>query len=358
MRVWLSTSVLGILMLAAGHASADMHRHTPDPEPTPSIPSPATPQQPSVPASAAAELNHGIVATRAIAQRFSPFAGALDLPGAPGFAALGGSTGMAAGDVSGRWSGWVSGNIGSQRDTFVGTASSGTTASIGAGLDWKATQAVTLGVSVTGSRTDQTTRYNGGSSDTDGLTVMPYVAGSLTDWLSYDVALGYSWNRTDQHRTTAGVVVSGDSRADGYVASANLNAARWYGSVLVTAKAGLVASRTARAAFLESDGTLVRSSASDLVQGRFGVGAGYWLAPVLLSTSVTYVNDFDRTDVRLPGAALQPPNDRDGFVLEAGLTLYGTGAAEGLTASLTASTEVGRRKQESFNVGANVRFAF
>ncbi len=103
---------------------------------------------------------------------------------------------------------------------------------------------------------------------------------------------------------------------------------------------------------------MVAPTANDLVQGRFGASVGWYVDPVLAGVSLTYVNDFAREDTVVPGGGVQPANDRDGFVLEGSLTLYGSGAAQGVTASLTASTEIGRRQMESHTVGLNVRADF
>lgn len=341
------------LMLVAAPAMAGHHDDDDDTAPSAAVVSASNAT------TGATALRHGFLATQFITRRFSPFSQPFTLPGAPAFAQFDDlGTGLAAGDGMKRGSGWVSGNYGSQRNTFPGTRSSGNTFSGGFGADWQLDEMLTVGLSITGSRTDQTTRFNDGSSKTNGLTLSPYIAGRLTDVLSYDLSLGYSWNRTEQDRRTAGVLVTGSSRSGGYVASGNLTAARWFGSFMLTGKAGFVASRSERSSFFESDGNFVQSSANNLFQGRFQVGAAYWLEPVMISASATYVNDFNRTDTRLPGAAVQPANDRDGVILEGGMTFYGSGATDGVTASLTASTEVGRKQQRNFNIGGNLRFAF
>lgn len=329
------------------------------PDPAPSEPQPRSSSQPgSTPSAAQAWPAVVLGATQPIARRFGPLADPFSLPGAPGATDLAGYTGLSAGEGAGGWSVWGAGSVSILENTFFADRWDGTSVTGAFGLDRKVAERVTVGLSVSGARTDLDTPYNGGDAVTDGLTVLPYVAVSITDWLSADLSAGWAWYETRTTRVFAGTTIRGTQPSNGYVVAGNVVASRWVGTMLVSTTAGFVASRDDRAQFAESDGTVVAASASDLVQARIGGTIGWYVEPVLASIGVTYVNDVVRERTIVPGAALQPANDRDAFVLEGALTVYGAGAAEGLTASLKASTELGREDLPSSTFGFDLRFAF
>ncbi|MCT4656647.1 MAG: autotransporter outer membrane beta-barrel domain-containing protein [Cohaesibacter sp.] len=284
---------------------------------------------------------------RIVSDRFSPIQNAFDIPGAPG---SGGVTGLASGDVPSGMSVWGSVANSWSGDNFSATDSGTVSQTATIGLDKAITDRITVGASVTYSHSDTDTNYTVGSIESNGFTLMPYASMQITDWLSADASFGYSRTNTDQ--TVGGV--SSDYDTDGYIGSFNLNASKWYGSVIASATAGLMVNSNKRASYTDSNGIVYQSSSDDLTQANVGLTLGYWMEPMMPYVSVGYAYDIDAEKPSTPGAS----DDADEFKLSVGSHIYGSGEWQHVTGGVSLSTVVGRENKESTTAGLNLKVAF
>jgi hypothetical protein len=193
------------------------------------------------------------------------------------------------------------------------------------------------------------TRFNGGHSHVNGLTVSPYVNISFTDWLTAEITGGYVYNSEKLYRTLPGSA-TGKRHSNGYMFSASLDASKWFGAWLLSAHGGVVATRDKWSAYNESDGTFNAAETNRLVQGIVEGTASYWIEPVMPYLTVSYARDLSRND---PAGG-----DRDDWTITGGLAWYGSGKLEGLTADLSAFLVAGRKRQRNTTVSFGLRWSF
>ncbi len=148
--------------------------------------------------------------------------------------------------------------------------------------------------------------------------------------------------------------VTSDYDAQGYIGTINLSAAKWYGSWLTSAKAGLMVNSNKRATYTDSGGTVYQSSTDNLAQASVDVSVGYWMEPMMPYVSAGYAYDLTSEDPTTPGAS----DDKDEFRLSAGAHIYGSGAWQNVTGGFSVSTIVGREDKENTTAGLNLRVGF
>ena len=286
--------------------------------------------------------------------RFRPQVNGRLLPGAPAGLRRAGITPVAGdgeGPLGDGWTVWTTDSYSWIKDKRPASAARGGSLSLTAGLDKQLTETLTAGISLNGVRSRMTTRFNGGYSHVNGLTVSPYVNITLADWLSAEITGGYVYNRERLFRTLPFFLpVSGRRHSNGYMFSASLDASKWYGSWLLSAHGGVVATRDKWTAYRESDGTPNAAETSRLVQGIVEGTASYWLEPVMPYVTVSYARDLSRNDPQ--------GGDRDDWTFTGGLAWYGSGRLDGLTADFSASVVAGRARQRNATVSFGLRWNF
>ena len=286
----------------------------------------------------------------AIQNHLAPVQNAFDLPGAPPRESD--PAGMAGGDDLFDWSGWASLGGGYNENTFTATKTNGWNAALTVGADTPIGGGATGGLLLSVTRDHTDTVYNTGTIDYTGVSVAPYFSFSINDWLSADASFGGSYANSHQTRTAVGIV-TGDYTTSSYFASANLNAAKWMGSWLLSGRAGVNGSSSTRDAFTESDATVNAASSSSMLQASLGGTIGYWAAPALFYVSSTYVYDISR-----PTPAAGASTDPDELRLSIGATLYGSGETENITGGFSLSKTFLRDEHESTSAEANFRVKF
>jgi outer membrane autotransporter protein len=298
---------------------------------------------------------------RVIGMRFDPIFNPRILPGrGPRTAGAlpDGFVSLASGEESKGLSVWLNTGLNKIENDFAATAYDGYTTSVALGGDYALTPWATAGLSLNYAHTDIDTPFNGGGSETDGFTLLPYANLTLNEWLSADVSVGYAWNDTDVHREVAGTTVTGSQSSEGWLAVGNLKAQTWLDRLFLSGKVGLLYNQDRRSTFTESDGTVNVGRTNNLTQMNVGASVGYWLEPFMPSLSLTYTRDLDREDEEIAGGGPQPPNDKDGLTIGLGLAYYGSGAWKALSVSLLGTMEVLREDLTNNGLSLNVRYAF
>ena len=298
--------------------------------------------------------------TQLINLRFNPVFNPMTFPGSGNLAAVlpEGFTSLAAGEESAGISIWANTSYNKIKDDFVLTAYDGSTSTAAIGADYQLSPKFILGISLNYADTDIDTDFNQGNSQTDGITVMPYANFMFNDWLSMDLSAGYAWNNTEIRRIQTGVAITGEQDSEGWIMAGNLNAQKWFDMMFVSAKTGLLYNQDKRSTFTESNGTVNLGKTNELLQANIGGSVGYWMAPFMPSLSVTYTYDIDREDQVIAGSASQPANDNDGLTVGLGLSFYGTGAAQGLSVSISVTSEFFREDLSNKGISLNARYAF
>ncbi len=325
--------------LAGGAAAYDPNSDYPD-------------DQPQASRSAMLAANRAAVTFRQLGRGLSRqrmLAGHLGNADMPSTAGVTPTAGNAAGPLGDGWSIWDSLDISWLKDKRPAVANDGHSYSYTLGLDKELTDAFSAGVSVNYIHTRLDTTYNGGKSRANGLGVSLTASLALTEWLSLDGSAGYVYNHEKMRRALPWAA-TGKRHSHGYVAAAALTAGRWHGNMLISAKAGVIASRDNWRAYSESDGTLHAARANRLVQGQAEASLAWWLEPLMPYLSLTYAYDLSSNDPNL--------TDRDDFTIGGGFTWYGGGRLEGLSVDIGAAIVIGREDQRNvtFSIGGRWNF--
>ncbi len=287
---------------------------------------------------------------RGLDWRLSARANALRMNGAPGVqAGITPVAGESEGPLGSGWTIWSMYARSWMKDRRAAIANEGDSDSFTVGIDREIGERITAGVSFNYVHTSLDTLYNAGTSKTDGITVSPYASIALTDWLTFEITGGYVHNREKMWRTLPGTA-DGRRHSDGYMFGSSLSAAKWFDSMLLSAKVGLVATRDRWKAYVESDGWAHPARTNRLVQGSIEGSVSWWLDPVMPYAAVAWTYDLSTNDPLLV--------DRDDVTFTGGIAWYGSGRWEGLTADLSGSVVVGRRKQRDGTVSVGLRWNF
>ncbi len=287
---------------------------------------------------------------RGLDWRLSARSGALALRGAPDVApGITPVAGESEGPLGSGWTVWSMYARSWMKDRRAAVANKGDSDSFTFGVDRTLGDRLTLGASINYVHTALDTLYNAGTSRTDGITVSPYASVALTDWLTLELTGGYVYNRERTARTLPWPA-TGRRHSDGYMFGSSLSAAKWFDSVLLSGKLGLVATRDRWKAYVESDGWPHAARTNRLVQGSVEGSVSWWLDPLMPYAAVAWTYDLSTNDPLLV--------DRDDVTFTGGLAWYGSGRWEGLTADLSGSVVVGRRKQRHGTVSVGLRWNF
>jgi len=290
-------------------------------------------------------------AANAIHERFGPRAAPFALPGAPRKARPGITpvAGNGAGPLGGGWTIWSTSELGFLRDKRPAKASRGHSVSFTLGLDRRLSERFTAGVSVNAVHARLKTFFKGGHTRNTSVTISPYINYAFTDWLSLDATGGYVYSAERLTRAIPGFA-TGRTHANGYTFSAALDASRWLDRWLLSGRAGIIVSHDDWRAYTESDGTFVAARTDKLTQGVLEASASLWLDPLMPYATVAYSRDLASSD--------PPGSDRDDWTLTSGIAYYGSGRFDGLTADLSASIILGRRKQRNATFAFGLRWTF
>ena len=278
------------------------------------------------------------------------------VPVAGGFLLDNGASGSAGDGYDYPLGFWASYQHNDFSDDFAATAYDGDDDSVFIGIDTSPYDSMLIGVALGYGATDTDTSFNRGAQEIDAFSVIPY-GGALVDIgladLTLDAALGYTHTSIDQFRRLPGATAQITSSTSGHRGffSGNATVSQTYGSVLLSARVGLLVARDTVDGFTESNGTVVPEQVSDLGQFRLGVDGVYTLGAFEPFMSFTYEFDYDREDIRL-AAGTQPANDDDGAMVGAGIRWY---SDSGVTATAQWDTVAGREDFVSNTYSLQIR---
>ena len=262
------------------------------------------------------------------------------------------------------WGVWASYNRVDFEDDFAATAYDANTDQLYVGADFSPWDNFIGGVALGYENTDISSTFNGGGSDSDGFSIIPYLAADLSDQLgteeyqiTFDLALGLSRIDRDQFRTdpTTGTRITGSTDSDRYFIAGNVNAFRGVGDWTIGGRLGLAVARDEMDAFTESDGTLVLARNTQL--GRLSVGGdvAYSWGAFQPWAGLTYNYDYELNEVATAPGTTQPANDDDSVTLDLGVRWY---SESGITGSLQYSKELGREDFDSDTFSVQIRADF
>jgi hypothetical protein len=283
---------------------------------------------------------------------------ALVNPGPPGGSQTAGvdlmKSGLSAGDGGAVVRGWGSLSWTSMDNDGVITEYDGTTNNVFFGADVQLYDRLYLGLSLGAVTTDANSDFNAGSSRYEGVTLAPYFAFLFNNTYSIDGTFGYA--RNDIDLTRAGGTITGDTDSDRRFFAVNFNASYWWQNKWNLAfKLGYLYSHEDQDAFTESDATVNPSRDYKLGQYRVGVNLAYWAGSVMPYLGATYEYDATRTAVNRAVGYPPPNNDRDGFVLRAGMRLFITQQTAG---QIELYSVEGRDDFDSVTVNGNIGVRF
>ncbi len=249
----------------------------------------------------------------------------------------------------GGWTLWSALDASRVKDVRTAFRKRGHVAGVTLGLERSLGTAITLGTSVSYAYTRQTTYFNGGRSRIHGLTVTPYVSLMPAAWLNLTITGGYVYNRERLSWLSAGALASGRRHSNGYTLGAVAEASRWFDSVLLTARTGFVMSRDSWKPFVDSLGVVQPAMKDRVVQWTVEAGGAMWLDPVMPYFNVAYTRDLKRP---------AQETDRDDFTLNGGLSWYGSGTYQNVSADLSGSVVLGRKSQRNYTFSLGLRISF
>jgi len=134
---------------------------------------------------------------------------------------LTGRRGLSAGSPTGNYNVWATATYSEFESTFATGSYEAERSGLLIGVDRLIGARSVLGVAVGHEDLSTTTYYNGGGDREDGFSIVPYYGVALTDTLTFDMSLGYTWLDHSQNRL----------RDDGERLSASYDADRVFGSI-------------------------------------------------------------------------------------------------------------------------------
>jgi hypothetical protein len=277
--------------------------------------------------------------------------------GETGFMLEGQANGINAGDAIpvgfGTWLGY---SYSDMENDFVSLAFEGSRNTVLGGIDYFPGDNLVIGVAFGYEFSDIDTRANRGNVQSDGYSVIPYFGYLLTDVFSINGNIGYSSVEADQFRTDpgTGARITSNADSDRFFGSVNLDGMWIRGDWILGGRFGLLWATNTQDDFTESNGTFVSSQESKLRQYQVGANAAYSYGKFEPNLSLTFSRDFQTTEIAVTSGP-QPSNDRDDFMLAAGIRYYGN---HGLTGNLEYSKRLDRDNFEEDTVNLTLRMEF
>lgn len=253
------------------------------------------------------------------------------------------------------WGAWVSYSYSEYEDDFVSTAFDADRYSITGGLDFSPWDNMVAGFSLGYESNNIDTAFNSGAMDVESFTLAPYAGLLVSDQWSADLSVGFSTVDTDQFRTFGGVRTTSSVDAERRFIAGNLNYYRVFDSWTFSARGGLLYARENQDAYTESDGTINAEREFKFGQASVGGELAWVLDGFEPYASASYQYDYSRDDIVVVSTAAQPANDKDDFLVGAGVRWFGL---DGFTAVAEWSTVVGREDFEDTSVRLLLRGDF
>jgi len=266
-----------------------------------------------------------------------------------------GTTGLNAGEgLAAPVGAWFNYTYSDFDDDFAATAFDATRHSFLGGVDFNPFTPVLMGLAFGYETADYDTDFNAGEQDTDGWTISPYLAASLSDTFSIDAVFGYSDMDTDQFRTAGDTRITSDFGADRFFWGGNLNMVKPWGNWYLTGSVGFIWAREFQDEFTESNGNVVPERTIKLGQWHLTGEAAYSYGNWEPFAAATFSRDYQLTEIEVAGPE-QPANDRDDVVLGLGLRYY---HPMGVSASVEWNKRLGREDFDEDTINVLLRMDF
>ena len=266
-----------------------------------------------------------------------------------------GSGGLAAGDDMDAFGVWGTLGYSNIEDDFTSTAFDGDVLTGLVGADLFVNENLLIGGTVGMEKTDIDTRYNAGTSESDGLTMALYTAYIVDDMWSVEGLFGYANTNTDMTRSATGIEVRGETDSQRLYGSFAANANFYpddYWTLSGSARYTFATEHVDE--FTETDGTFVPQD--DVSVGIIQLGGrASWTDGKFEpfgSLSLEYENVQKKIVVPTGN---QPANDRTSAVIGGGLNYY---ADENLSGGFEVTHTVGKKDFKNTSFSLNIRYDF
>ncbi len=250
---------------------------------------------------------------------------------------------------------WASVNYSESESDFAPTAYKSETVGGTVGLDYTVSDYVTVGAFISYNDTDTTSAFNGGSADTQAITIGPYASFVVDEIFNVDASIAYTTNDIDNTRTVGAAVATGNQDGDSLYVSVGLNAMKWYdNNIGLSGRLGWAYSDTDNDSYTDSLGTTFGATDSQLGQISLGGKVNYYGGSYMPYIGATYKYDAisDNVNTVTPPS---PANDKDEVLLEAGVSLFGDG---NLSGGISGNYSVLREDYDGWGIGGNISYRF
>jgi hypothetical protein len=244
---------------------------------------------------------------------------------------IGGATGLNAGDgTTTPYGVWGSYSYSDYDNDLSSTAFDGDTHSFLGGIDFGFWENTVMGVAFGYDNGDIDTTFNGGQQDFDTYTIAPYFGALLTDTLSLDFNIGYSYVDYDQFRTLPGTTtrVSSSPDADRWFGALNLNGITYRNNWILGGRIGALFGKSVIDSYTESNGTVVAESRTKVGTGVIAGDVAYSYKNYEPFVNLSYQYDFKLRELSVTTGP-QPENDRDDILVSAGVRYYNDNGISG-----------------------------
>jgi hypothetical protein len=244
---------------------------------------------------------------------------------------ISGATGLNAGDgTTIPYGVWGSYSYSDYDNDLSSTAFDGDTHSFLGGIDFGFWENTVMGIAFGYDNGDIDTTFNGGHQDADTYTIVPYFGALLTDTLSLDFNIGYSYVDYDQFRTLPGTTtrVSSSPNADRWFGALNLNGITYRNNWILGGRIGALFGKSVIDSYTESNGTVVADSRTKVGTGVIAGDVAYSYKNYEPFVNLSYQYDFELRELSVTTGP-QPENDRDDILVSAGVRYYNSNGISG-----------------------------
>jgi outer membrane autotransporter protein len=265
-----------------------------------------------------------------------------------------GASGLGAAAADKPFGVWINGGWTHMKNDFVNTKFDGD-AYIGViGGDYRLTDDLVVGVAAGFEHTDISTKFNSGSTKSDGLGVSPYFAYIVNETFYIDGLVGYTRLNTDVTRTSG--AIKGDYNSNRYTGVLNANARFPFDEITVYPQVGVLYVHQRDGSYTETGtgGSFVGNNHVSLGQGRAGAKVGYTLDGFEPYVGARYQYNFVNPDVNL-GTVASPGRDRDSVNFQLGLNFN---LSNSISGGVEGNSTQFQKDTEQYGVLGSLKFAF
>ncbi len=256
--------------------------------------------------------------------------------------------GIASGDKNTNYGSWITPASTWMKNKSATSKYDGNLFTVMAGGDFKLTENILIGTSVGYESLDLDTDYNDGSLKDNGFTFAPYFGYTITDYLIFDVMLGYTYLNNDMDRNRSSEPIKGSYDSHRFLISSNVNYYAMFQNWNLSAVLGYMYVNENEDAYQEIGGYDFDVGSQNIYLGewRFGGRAGYFIKSFEPYISTAYLYD----SVWNNGGS-----DRDELEGVLGCNYYPT---DNLILSFEATNSFFRDDIENTRVNFNLHFDF